>query len=274
MAFDCTANPNHRFKGKAASLWACLAAAQSCPDVEDCIFPGGREPCGSPGDYTACGNATNDTGNNHDVRIECADGGFARGENCALWGQTCTSGSAGALCSGDDAGDCAARGSGCYGARSIYCGTDAAAVAIDCASFGTRRCSGFPTADSHAQWVACVAEVDAQATSACAPDASAACVGDVAVSCPSGVIESLDCASLLGASNACTAGPLVPPFDWTSACLLTPPDCVVDGCAGSTLNGCERGAVFSIDCDQQGLGACAMVTTADGSEHRAACAQR
>lgn len=273
MAFDCTANPNHRFEGKAASLWGCLSAAVSCFDVDACVFPQGKEVCDGPGDYTACGTAASGIANT-DVLIECRDGGVARGENCALWGQTCAPGSSGAVCSGHDAGGCSTVGSGCYGTTLIYCGADAGDLAIDCASFGTRRCSGFPAAAAgqRAKWVACVAEADAGIASVCSPDASAACVNGVAVSCPSGILESLDCTALLGSANACAAGPLVPPFDWTSACALTPPECARDGCNGTTLNGCERGAVFSIDCAQQHLGACVMVNTDNGSQQRAACA--
>jgi hypothetical protein len=271
MAFDCAANPTHRFKRKAAGLWACLSVATTCADVHACIFPQGKAVCEGPGDYTACGNATSPT-TNDDVRIECVDGGVAHGENCALWGQTCAPLASGAFCSGFDAGGCASRGSGCYGATSIYCGPDAGDLGIDCTSFGSGRCSGFPTDDSHAQWIACVAEADV--ASPCVPDATATCVDGVAVSCPSGVLESLDCSALLGSPGACAAGRLVPPFDWTSACSLASPLCTSDSCDGGTLNGCERGAVFSIDCTKQGLGACAMLATDNGSRQRAACAAK
>jgi len=269
MAFDCTANPSHRFKGKAADLWACLGTVRSCADVDGCLFPGGREPCGS-GQYTACGSPSSGRASNADVRFECQDGGLVGGENCALRGQTCSSGASGALCSGYGAGACPVTGSGCYGTSSIHWCTDGGDVGIDCSSFGTQRCSGFPTVDSGVQWVACVPEVDAGPAATCAPDASATCAGGVALSCPTGFVESLDCTALLGSPAACAASPLAPPFDWTSACTLeSSPRCASDSCDAAVLTGCGRGAAFTVDCASQGLGACQLRTTDDGA--RAAC---
>jgi hypothetical protein len=274
MAYDCKANPNHRFKGKAAGLWGCLGATRSCTDVHGCVFPGGREACASSGDSLSCGSA-DAAANNGDVRIEC-QGGVGGGENCALWGQTCAPSSSGAACAGSEPGGCS-MGSGCFhNDGGIYtmirwC-TDAGDVGIDCASFGAQRCSGFPDPPDSSYWVACVAEegVEAGATVRCTPDASATCVDGRAVSCPSGVVESLDCEALLGSQNACAAGPLAPPFDWTAPCVMSPSVCLADSCDGGTLNACGRGAVFSLDCADAGLGACATIATDDGQ--RAACA--
>jgi hypothetical protein len=273
MAYDCAANPNHRFKGKAAGLWGCLSAVGNCGDVNGCVFPQGVEHCGSAGDYTSCGNAGGPEAGNDDVRIACQDGGIALGENCALWGQTCALEGSGAVCAGNSAGGCPADASGCYGSTMIHSCVDGGIdQGIDCSSFGSQHCAGFPTEhDNTSAWVACIAETDAGPEAGCAPDASAACVGGIAVSCPSGVLESLDCATLLGSPNACAAGLLVPRFDWTSPCVLTVPTCLGDSCDGPTLNGCARGAVFSIDCKSEGLGACEMVATDDADDQRAAC---
>src|SRR5258708_5806827 len=65
LAFDCDANPNHRVKGKARGLWACLSRVQSCEGVAACISP--DAPLGGchTGDYTACATPAAP-----DVRIE------------------------------------------------------------------------------------------------------------------------------------------------------------------------------------------------------------
>jgi len=275
LAYDCAANPGHRSKGKAHALWDCLWRAQGCADVDACVFPKGTQGCESPGDYTACASASSPTANNFDVRIECVDGGTqplpnAHGENCALWGQTCaTDGTLGA-CAGSQSGlECTQ--SGCFGASAseLHWCVDGGDVGIDCASNGSQRCGGFPTASS-ALWVACIAESDA---AACEADASATCsAGGVATSCPSGVPETLDCQRLLQSPQACTAGPLSPPFDWTGPCAVVPAQCSGDSCAGSTLTGCARGAAFTVDCAGQGLGACRMLATDVGAAQHGACA--
>jgi len=275
MAYDCAANPNHGLRGKAAGLWGCLAGVKSCGDVGGCVFPQGEVLCGGHGGYTACGTPatlSSATAENVDVRIECEDGGTAHGENCALWGQTCLAGpSGGAACSAIDAGVCA-QGSVCDdNDTAIRCGADGGSLVIDCASFGTQHCSGFPVVHAPS-WVACVAESDAGDAATCFPDASAACVDGVSVSCPSGVLETLDCNALLGSMDACSPGPLVPPFEWTGACGVAPAECDADSCDASVLTGCGRGAAFSVDCEEAGLGACSLVTTDEGSLVRAACA--
>jgi hypothetical protein len=98
----------------------------------------------------------------------------------------------------------------------------------------------------------------------------------VATSCLSGVVETLDCATLLGSPNACAAGALSPRFDWTSACAVSPAACAADACddAGVVLTSCARGAALVVDCAEAGLGPCQLATEADGdggSETRAAC---
>jgi hypothetical protein len=103
------------------------------------------------------------------------------------------------------------------------------------------------------------------------PDASAACTGGVAYSCPSGVLEQIDCTALLK-TDGCTSMPLSSPFDWTSACMVSPPTCTADSCLdASTLLACERGTTFSVDCAEAGLGPCRMVATDVGSAMHAAC---
>jgi hypothetical protein len=280
MAYDCASNPNHQARGEAQTLWQCLQSVDTCRGVDACVFPVGPQNCdvSSLADYTRCSNRHQGGSNNDDVRVECtssavASGQHAYGENCALFGQTCVDGVAGGVCVGDDAGlHCA--GAGCFGKTKLsWCG-DAGGqwgnVGLDCASNGAGSYGVFPDAG---QWVACLAETDAGASAACAPSLVAACDGGVASSCPSGVRESIDCATLLGAANACAPGPLTPPFDWTSACQVSPPVCTADSCGdgGATLTGCARGAMFSTDCYAEGLGSCRTVTTDTGSQLHAAC---
>jgi hypothetical protein len=271
MAYDCDANPNHRFKGKAAGRWTCLAGAKSCNDIDGCVFPSGPQPCvADAAGVTRCGTGRSSSADNLDVRILC-EPSFPpyHGENCALWGQTCTLEDGGAQCSGG-AVEAGCAYTGCYGSTAIHsCRADGVDIGVDCTNFGTQRCSGFPSPQDVA-WVSCIAETDA-ASSACTPDANASCVDGVAVSCPSGVLESLDCTRLLGVAGACDAGPLNPSFDWAGPCSVTPSQCSGDACNGWTLTGCERGAPFTVDCMQEGLGPCALASAEPGSPPRAAC---
>jgi hypothetical protein len=166
---------------------------------------------------------------------------------------------------GDDAGGtCTQRE--CYGSELRWC-TDAGDVGIDCAGNGAQRCGGFPSAGD-AQWLACVAEGDG---GTCTPSKVAQCSAGFALSCPSGVPETIDCRALLGTPGSCVAGQLVPEFDWTGPCAVTPPLCTADSCADGGVTGCARGAPFWIDCAKEKLGACRMVTTDVGAAQHAAC---
>ena len=181
-------------------------------------------------------------------------------------GQTCAvGGSAGAGCTGTAGFACDA--SACVSRRFLHWCPGASPVAtdvgIDCADNGAQQCSVFPSSVDR-QWAACVAGPDGDASARCDPSAAAVCNGGVAAMCTSGVPESLDCATLLGAPNACTAGPLSPPFDWTAACALSPPACAADACddAGTTLVGCARGAAVPVNCAEAGLRPCEEIAAA------------
>ncbi len=272
LAYDCAANPNHPVHGQTRAIWGCLQRAQTCADVDACVFPGEKTLCAASGDFTACVESGGSS-----VRTECEDGGTvpypsAHGENCALSAQVCSAASGFAECAGsrEEAGVACAI-SGCNGSALHWCDSKTGAdVGIDCAANGAAACGGFPS-DRAAAWVACLPESD---SGACVPDASASCFDGIAYSCPGGAIEHIDCGALLGkpgAQAACSPGPLSPPFDWTSPCVVSPPACTEDSCSGSILQGCARGSAFSVDCAQEGLGACRMVSTAMGSEMHAAC---
>jgi hypothetical protein len=266
LAFDCAANPDHVVHGRSHDRWACLAAASTCDGVRQCFLP---EPvrCEIPGDYVECAV---DGG---DVRVECvATDAAVRIEDCSLWGQTCVSSGASARCGPSAAPvDCTeARGACDNSARGgvRWCDADGGQTGIDCSGNGAQACGAFAD-DSGAEWPACTPETDAAAP--CTASLSVQCANGVAHTCAAGFSESIDCASLLGSADACTGISLSPPFDWTSACALTTP-CAPDSCAGTVLTSCARGATFSVDCSDAGLGRCNVVATDLNAAARAACA--
>jgi len=269
LAFDCASNPNHPVQGDVRKRWDCLWRAQSCADIDACVFQGERIACGSSGDYTSCAQ---DGG---DVRIECTDGGTPHGESCALWGQTCASDGAQEVCAGasGSAGlSCTNGVQECIGTALHDC-QGSRDVGLDCAGNGAGQCAGFPAGSP--QWVACVPLSDA---GACTPDASVSCQDGIATSCPAGALETINCQELLGTQGACNPQDAAPPFDWTSACQVVAPAPPCDGDAGEscdpdagTITSCARGVPFTVSCSDAGLGDCQMLTTDNGSTQRAAC---
>jgi hypothetical protein len=269
LAYDCNANPNHPVRGATYAFWDCLRQVGNCGDVTKCVFPGGVPSCKWNGrDFTACASAGGSQYSST-VRIECidVDGGLAVGEDCADHGQTCSSADGGASCTGSAGLSCA--NTGCSQGSQLHQCSGGSDMGIDCASNGAGRCGGFPGGDAGNLWVACVASGDA----GCAPTQQATCVSGYATSCPSGVPESVYCPELLQTTgNACVDGTLLPPFDWTSPCVVSPPTCTTDSCdADGGVIGCARGATYPLDCASQGLGPCTMVITDEGTQTHAAC---
>jgi hypothetical protein len=271
LAYDCAANPNHRVKGKAHTLWDCLWRVASCPEVAQCVFPNGPPAvCMSSLDYTACGvTAADGATTNIDVRIECGVDGAAHGENCALWGQICASDGGAHRCTGAGGLGCGSRG--CFGPALAWCTTNRTDVGIDCESNGAQDCGAFPIA-SDAHWAACAPESDA---GTCVPDLAASCVGGTAFSCRAGIPEQINCKSLLESDAACDPGSLSAPFDWTGPCTASAPECDADECTdGGNLSGCVRGATVAepVHCRDAGLGACHTAETDQGAARRSSCA--
>jgi hypothetical protein len=273
LAYDCASNPNHRAQHKAHALWDCLQRVGSCVDVDTCIFQSvGAPGCQNLGEYETC---------HGEVHVHCTDGGVepfakARGEDCALWGKTCATRNGVSVCAGDTSGiDCDANA--CVGTTLHRCvatdGGPSIDEGVDCASNGASACSGFPSPDA-ARWVACKAGGDvATSQDECEPNPLASCNKGRATSCPSGRLETIDCATLLGSdgsASACSEGPLALDFDWTSPCALIAPECARDSCDGATITSCERGAAFSVNCVSEGLTGCRLETL-DGAVPRAAC---
>jgi hypothetical protein len=244
--------------------------------VQRCVFPKGPQSCTSSSASTTCGGTPADgPKNNRAVRIACSPGGdaaprYPAAENCALWGQTCASDGSLAVCAGDDTGLSCSR-EGCFGDSELRWCRHGVDVGIDCAGNGAQHCGGLPDRDaSAAVWVACIPDSDA---GSCTPDASALCSNGKAVSCPAGLLETIDCKSLLGTDGGtCAEGSLDPPFDWTSPCVVTPAACTADTCVDGSVVGCARGAPFPLDCAKEGLGQCQMLSPeADAGEAHAAC---
>lgn len=273
LAFDCAANPDHSPRATAAELWACLAQAQSCLDVQQCLFPSGVPPCSAP-DTTECGLADGGAGAGA-LRIECSASApmVVGGENCALWGETCLAQAGSASCGVAAPGfvcDGVTVMDECTGTQVSWCGSTGQELGIDCADNGAGLCRGF-SANQTMAWYSCVPDSDAGSPEVCAPSLEVTCDNGVALSCPTGVTETIDCGALLGDPAACNVSPLYPPFDWTSPCVLRPSQCDADTCDGSVLTGCARGAAFSVDCTEENLGACEMVSTDLQTQQHSAC---
>jgi hypothetical protein len=265
LAFDCAANPSHPVQGALRDRWACLAAAQTCDDVHRCVLSPSID-CEVAGDTVQC------VGPNSGQRVECfGPDASPFVEDCTLWGQGCTSVGAGAVCGpSGPAIDCASAQSTCGSPSATLhvCAPDGGAQSgIDCAGNGAQNCAAFPPGPDP-RWVACLPTP--APGNVCDASLAVTCAGGVAQICPTGVAESIDCATWLDAPDACAPGTLRSGADWTSGCGLGPP-CPPDSCSGSVLTGCARGTVLSVNCTAVGLGACSMRTTDQDAALHAVC---
>jgi hypothetical protein len=265
LAYDCAANPNRPVRGAARDAWRCLAKAASCGDVGACVEPSGtRGLCAA----TDAGYVQCDGTSNKGTLITCAPGGAtgatpASLESCAAEGQTCAPLGATAACAGASVA-CASAGVSCDSAGALHdCDPDAgpADLGVDCTSYGAGACVGSG---------ACLALGDA----GCAATSAVTCSANgTATGCPSGVVEAVDCASVLGvASGACDPGASGRPWDVARACA-TSAACGADTCSGSILASCARGATVSLDCASEGLGGCTLATYPGDTTPHARCGQ-
>ena len=270
LVYDCAANPNHPAQGKLHDMWACLSTVKACSDVDACVFPIGPQGCDSLGDYVSCGTNTGGGQGNVDVRVECVDGGpgstvLTHGESCALWGQTCTSTTAGAVCRGTGGVTCT---SGCDDAGSLHwCADGGPDLGVDCTTNGAGACA---TTAPYFAYAACDPTKTGGACSPTAPPA-AQCQGGIARTCLTGSVEAVDCSELLQVDGGgCVPGPLSPPWDWTSACQVETGSCT-ETCQADEIHTCVRGAPLVVDCTTADLDPCRMVTADLGTETHAAC---
>ncbi len=139
---------------------------------------------------------------------------------------------------------CQNAGSGCSGATRAFC-PDAGARA-----FGENCAMWNQTCDSNLGCVGCLGCFSGTDAGACTPDASATCTGDVATSCPAGALETVDCHEILQQTGTCNQGPLTGQ-DPTRACSVDAGEAgagCAEGCTGSLVTACARGATFTFDC--------------------------
>ncbi len=263
LAYDCAANPSLRPAGETDELWACLATVTSCGDVDQCVFPGGVQPCQAipTGGLTACSTIKG----NGAVRLRCATptSGRAVGiEPCAMVGKTCsTEDTSAASCSGTLGFTCTTTT--CSGTSAIDCnpaGTRTFDRGVDCAKFGGGRCV---LSDAGAGPV-CVAGPGGPT---CPLDTVAACDGGTVTSCAAGSEIRVDCSRL---GLPCDVTAVVPSYDPAAACIRrTGADvCTADDrCVGTRLQSCGRGALYEVDCTAVGLKDCKLKV----ENGRAAC---
>ncbi|MBX3188474.1 MAG: hypothetical protein KF819_15775 [Labilithrix sp.] len=265
LAFDCVANPTLRPAGNVDAFWACMATVRSCAEVDECVFPGGAQPCtGAAGPFTRCGTA----GNEH-VRLACSSPTEARPvgvEPCLIVGKTCVNedeGSTANCAGGLGLGNCTATK--CVGTKAVACNLSGAKSfddGIDCAGYGARECD-----DRSGGGPRCVPGPEAKACPASEPP-TATCDGGKVTSCVASKQIVVDC-QRLGLGCDVTIPP--PSYDPGQACVkggATPcvePD---DSCSETMLRSCGRGARKSVDCASLGFSTC---TVTNG---RAACGPR
>lgn len=251
LAFDCTSTPTLRPAGEVDAFWGCLATVASCADVDQCVFPGGVQPCKevSAGSSTACGTLAANAG----ARLRCSGpAGRAAGvEPCTMLGKTCavenasTSTCAGALgfdtcstnlCSGKSAVDCQPAGT-----RTLDRG-------VSCAGIGAGQCI---TADAGAPFCQPTA-----AAPSCTEDTEPACEGQVLTSCVENRQTRIDCGRI---GLPCDVSTAPPSYDLAAACIDRAGTCAqpIDVCVNAgKLRSCGRGIALEVECASVGLGPC------------------
>ena len=263
LAYDCKANKTLRPAGETDELWSCLSTAQTCAEVDQCVFPKGVDACGTidggPGaSFTASGNQ------NPAVCVRCVQpgGGRAAGvEPCAMLGQKCArQDEAAAYCSGTR-GFNKCSTTTCAGTSAVDCNLDHD-VGVDCAASG-----GTCVLDDAGAGPICAPNA---AAPTCLTDAPPTCESTAVTQCVGGKLIRVDCGPL---GLACDVTD-VKPYDPTAACTLeraAEVECdksALDECNGTTLTGCGRGKKFTIDCPTINLGGC----TTSNKSGLAACA--
>ncbi len=247
LAYDCAQMPSLRPQRETYALWACLSVANTCTDVDACIFQGSIRPCPA----VAAGNAFTVCDDRVPVRYECSDPAGGRPtsiEPCLLHGRTCTKRNESvAECTGAAANHCTTTK--CSGTAAQVCGTGGDIQidkGVDCKFFGAGKC------------------VETDAGPACAPMADAAACANVegVPTCSNATVRT--CVDQRVVQISCTAlGTGCPTPDGGATNLLAPEtECGQaacsgdDDCNGNILTSCHLGVSWSVDCSKQGLGAC------------------
>jgi hypothetical protein len=247
LAYDCALNPNRPVIGRTFAFWDCLWRAQSCSDVTRCVLPDGPPTCATSGaEYGAC--ASQAQNENAAVRIDCLGSGtLTAAENCVAVGQTCSMG----VCGGTSGPCDETRCEGTHLRDCVDGGTAVVDMGVDCANFGAGTCAG------EGGLPACVASGDA-----CAPTPAVTCSFDGhAIGCPSGVVEDIDCRSLMEDAGACASDAPGRPWDVARACVPNDDAGCMEAClSGGIMQACHRGKAVLVDCAKYGLpGGCTNV---------------
>lgn len=260
-AYDCDLNPTMRPNGETRALWACLAEAKSCGDVDACVFADGVTQCNAvpSGSFTACGTAGASA-----VRVECGSPEQGRPigiDPCALTGRSCErlDDSTG-VCTGAKKKTCS-LGKSCAGTAAVDCqslGGGLVDRGVDCAAFGAGTCVEKDGS------VACAPQTDAGACARPSVDVTCANDGGAASSCVGGKEIFVDCTKLSTNVTCDVDTKPVPAYDPIQACANRDPagSCAVsaaDSCAGKILRSCAQGIPFALDCTSVGLGACEKI---------------
>lgn len=248
LAYDCEANPSLRPSGESLNLWTCLAQAKTCDDVDGCVFPSGRSPCGAVpnGSYTACEARSS-------VLVRCSSpgGGRASGvQPCAMFGKTCVKqDDSAASCAGSAPIGCGTKD--CQGTSAVECPEGPLSLdrGVLCTNMGGGTCTptaAGPTCTPGAQAGPCTDE-----------GSTPSCMGATRVGlCVGGRGVSIACNNL---NLECVDATNTSPYDLASACVgRTGVDapCEDDKCVGTHLHSCLRGPVHDVDCEALGLRGC------------------
>jgi hypothetical protein len=192
LAYDCTANPDHRAKGKAHDLWDCLWRVQSCGDVGACVSAVTAEEAGAPCTRAECyGAELHWCADGGDIGIDCAGngaqacGGFPSAVH-AQWVACLAEGDGGACAPSDDARCAGGVASSCPSGlhETIDC---RALLGAGAASTPNGGCVDGPLSPAFDWTSPCIV-----LPPACSGDA---CDGGIATGCARGAPFSVDCAA-------------------------------------------------------------------------------
>jgi len=266
IAYDCQVAPNRPVQGETRQFWDCLWRAKTCnspdharADVASCFPAAANKNCE--------GDATGFTQCEGDVRTECRQAGPALLDPCVASGRSCTTSSAGGMCSGSAGGQCGQTG--CEGTQLHSCSTVGGTTTdrgLDCAGYGGQACVTTPAGPA-CKVLTSAADGgtggDAGGGKHCTPSTQVSCNGNLAVGCPSGIEETVDCGRL---GVNCTAISTGDGWDVSRACKSPSATCTEDRCDGENLSVCIQGSVteLPVTCKDLGLGPCKTVTLTNG----------
>lgn len=228
--FDCDVAPERKAQGDLISHWSCLASADSCGDVDKCVY-GEKSPpvcddasltygCVDERVYTVCNGA----------------GRPANAEDCSLLGKVCSGGTNGIFgCTGAQKRSCAQ--SGCKGDRYLVSCSNGVDYGFDCNGYQT-------TCDSTGTSPVCKlggAPCDQRGAITCKEGFAQLCGGD-------GHLDTVNCTAL---GRTCAPIAQTPEVDPIAGCVGA--EACTDGCAGGVMTSCSNDTRFTFNCKDVGL---------------------